>query len=222
MKKLWLFLVVVAVASIPGFAQKTTGNRAPSGPHYDLNIIGVDQAKGAPLTGSNRHTIFVPLHTASSDNDLAPGTDIFLTQGSFAVCDGNAFDAAYNCAGQQIAGTGAVFQLPCDSLTATAAVPCTGNSVAAYTVWGRVVGKPGGTGTITTCALDSTNTEVCSTLNEVFVRNKSNKFDDVTKELTTIVTATQTFPLFNSAFQSYFWDYDNNGNKLVQLRFYLQ
>src|SRR3989449_4592890 len=76
MKKLWLFLVVVAVASIPGFAQKTTGNRAPSGPHYDLNIIGVDQAKGAPLTGSNRHTIFVPLHTASSDNDLAPGTDI--------------------------------------------------------------------------------------------------------------------------------------------------
>src|SRR2546427_8928751 len=132
MKKLWLFLVVVAVASIPGSAQKTTRNRAPSGPHYDLNIIGVDQAKGAALTGSNRHTIFVPLHTASSDNDLAPGTDIFLTQGSFAVCDGSAFDPAYNCAGQQVAGSGAVFQLPCDSLTATAAVPCSGNRIAVY------------------------------------------------------------------------------------------
>jgi hypothetical protein len=26
--------------------------------------------------------------------------------------------------------------------------------------------------------------------------------------------------LFNSCFQNYFWNYDNNGLKLLQLRFY--
>ncbi len=123
MKKLLLVLagtaVVVgaAILSIPGFAQKTiTGNGAPSGAHYDLNIIGVTNAKAPPLTGSDRHTIFVPLVSdqGTLDTDLAPGADIFLTQGAFQVCDGNAFDAAYDCSGTKIAKQGAVFQLPCN------------------------------------------------------------------------------------------------------------
>src|SRR3989441_7632196 len=68
MKKRWLVLVGAAVTlgaavgSIPGIAQqKTTGNGAPSGAHYDLNIIGVTKAKAPSMNGSNRHTIFVPL-----------------------------------------------------------------------------------------------------------------------------------------------------------------
>jgi hypothetical protein len=28
--------------------------------------------------------------------------------------------------------------------------------------------------------------------------------------------------LFQSTFVGFFWDYDNNGNKVLQLRFYLQ
>jgi hypothetical protein len=38
----------------------------------------------------------------------------------------------------------------------------------------------------------------------------------------TITAGTCTVALFASGFQGFFWDYDNNGNKLLQLRFYLQ
>jgi hypothetical protein len=232
MKKQWVVLVGAAltlgaaVASFPGFA--LTGNGAPSGAHYDLNIIGVTNAKNPPLTGSDRHTIFVPLNTAA--NDPVPGTDIFLTQGPFTVCDGNAFDAAYDCNGTQIAKQGAVFQLPCNTSIATATgttlVPCsTTGDTATYSVWGRVVGKPGGSGTVSTCATDlSTNTVVCSVAGNVAVvvrKNGKPVFTDLTKQLTSIVTSTQTVALFGAGFQGFFWDYDNNGNKLLQLRFYL-
>ena len=33
-------------------------------------------------------------------------------------------------------------------------------------------------------------------------------------------TRVQDVPLFDDCFESYFWDYDNNGLKLLQLRFY--
>jgi hypothetical protein len=37
----------------------------------------------------------------------------------------------------------------------------------------------------------------------------------------TITAGTCTVALFGAGFQGFFWDYDNNGNKLLQLRFYL-
>jgi hypothetical protein len=105
MKRVLLLLVAITL-SLSAFAQKKTGNLAPSGPHYDLNLIGVDEAKKSPLTSSNRHTIFVPLFTNGpngADTDPVPGNDIWLTQSpdstTFAVCDGNAFDAAWKCDG---------------------------------------------------------------------------------------------------------------------------
>ncbi|PYQ02399.1 MAG: hypothetical protein DMF83_23650, partial [Acidobacteria bacterium] len=91
-----LGLVVVAAAlAAPAHA----GNGAPSGPHYNLNIIGVAKGKTSPLTNSDRHTIFVGL---GGNNDLVESR-IYLAQGDFQVCDGNAFDAAFNCAGIKIA-----------------------------------------------------------------------------------------------------------------------
>lgn len=234
MKKLfWLVAAVavlgIAVTSIPGFAQNGNGITS-SGPHYNLNLIGVTNGKNPPLTGSDRHTIFVPLYTNGKDGpdvDPVPGTDIWLTQGPFAVCDGNAFDAAYDCNGTQIAKLGAVFQLPCNTNISTAAgttlVPCTTGMSASYDVWARVVGTPGGSSTLTTCATDPTNTLVCSTNKQMFVRMKPNRFTNVTDALTSLVDTNtlQTVALFQGGFQNFFWDYDNNGNKLVQLRFYL-
>src|SRR5712692_10323892 len=104
MKKLLLVVagsavLSAALASSPGLAQNGNGITTV-GPHYNLNIIGVTNGKNPPLTGSDRHTIFVPLYSSPGtplDTDPAPGADIWLTQGSFAVCDGNAFDAAYDC-----------------------------------------------------------------------------------------------------------------------------
>ena len=39
----------------------TTGNGAPSGPHYNLNIIGVPKDKTAAMTAGDGHRIFVQL-----------------------------------------------------------------------------------------------------------------------------------------------------------------
>jgi len=56
--------------------------------------------------------------------------------------------------------------------------------------------------------------------------NKGNQFEDVTKELTTILYdfdgdgTAERIEIFDPAYQYCFWDYDNNGLKHVQLRFY--
>src|SRR5919197_1212012 len=55
-------------------AVATTGNGAPSGAHYNLNIIGVPKQKSADMTGSNGHVIFV---------SLAGNTKINLSAGDF-------------------------------------------------------------------------------------------------------------------------------------------
>jgi len=74
---------------------------------------------------------------------------------------------------------------------------------------------------------------ICSTQNEVFVRDKGkSSFRNVTDALTTIVldaianpdavTACggTTVSLFDPCLQGFFWAYDNNGLKLLQVRFY--
>src|SRR5258708_8949296 len=149
MKKPWLVLVAAAVtlgAAVTSMAQ--TGNGAPNGPHYELGIIGVTDPKTQPLTGSDRHTIFVGLGVNKKGGDVI--TNIYLTQGPFTVCDGNGFTPATACDGTPVAGAGngAVFQLPCDTLTNTC---LSGATSQAYTVWARALGKPGGNASVTTC-----------------------------------------------------------------------
>jgi len=111
------------------------GNGAPSGPHYNLNIIGVENPKKADMTGSQRHTIFMPLHTSGSgkptsvNNNVQIEGQIWLTAGDwFEVCDGNGFDPAYIGSCEDInwdedwnyddvvsRKQGAVFALPCNT-----------------------------------------------------------------------------------------------------------
>ena len=101
---------LVAVTASPAFAQ--TGNGAPKGPHYNLNIHGVENAKTAPMTGSNRHSIFVALKSTKTGQKSVPNFDtsgtgvqtsivdskIWLVPGdTFKVCDGNGFDRANGC-----------------------------------------------------------------------------------------------------------------------------
>jgi hypothetical protein len=103
---------LAAVSASPALAQ--TGNGAPKGPHYNLNILGMENAKSekSPMTGSNRHTIFVALKSTKTGQKSVPNYDtsgtgvqtaivdskIWLVPGdTFKVCDGNGFDAAYGC-----------------------------------------------------------------------------------------------------------------------------
>ena len=103
--------IVVLVLST-GAATAGEGNGAPPGPHYNLNIIGVDKGKTAPMTGSNRHTIFVPLKSTKTGELSKPNFDptgagtqtaivdskIWLVPGdTFKVCDGNGFNRAIGC-----------------------------------------------------------------------------------------------------------------------------
>ncbi len=74
------------VAQTPGLTQSSasagsTGNGAPSGAHYNLNIIGVPKGKTADMTSGNR--IFVPLQGSCQ---------IQLAQGTYSVLDGNCTD----------------------------------------------------------------------------------------------------------------------------------
>jgi hypothetical protein len=227
-KRLGLTLALVVASASCGTESdlssvaEATGNGAPSGAHYNLNIIGVDKGKTAPLTGSDRHTIFVAL----GKNGVAQSR-IYLMPGDFQVCDGNAFDAAYDCSGNQIQATGAVFQLPCNTNVPADITCLNGVASASYSVWARALGQPGGAATITTCATDPTTGEViCSTENTLLARFKGKStFSDVTNQLTSLVGdiggTVQRVALFSGGLEDFFWQYDNNGLKLAQLRFYL-
>lgn len=195
--------VMIAVAVIAPEVM-ANGNGAPSGNHYNLNLIGKDKNDILPNDVNNGHRIFVNLNGPSK---------IYLQNGTdFDVIDADATD-----------GKG-IFQLPAPNNT----YDSSGNYIGPgnYTVWVRAVGKPGGNATITTCAIDPVTTEeVCSIDNVLLVRTKGQqKFTDVTKELTTITywdgTKYVTVDIFDPALYGYLWDYDNNGLKTVQLRFY--
>jgi hypothetical protein len=234
-----LTLGVAMFFAMPLMAQ----NLKLSGPHYNLNIIGVEKAKTSDMQDSNRRTIFVALGKTQGVT-----TNIYLVPGSdFKVCDGNGFDAAVDCNGNVKGGNGAVFQLPCNTNIPNdqdVLVPCDVPEAqqASYSVYARALGKPGGKATVTTCAYDvDTQETVCSTENAVIARPTStngNKpaWQNVTKELTSLVTTCLVdgaygFPceegdtvraaLFTGDFEEWFWSYYNQGLRLAQLRFYL-
>lgn len=180
-------------------APVTTGNGAPAGAHYNLNVIGVPKDKTADITSGNR--IFVP---------LVGNCKIALSMGDFSVLDGNCTDGS------------AAFQLPNPDPTST------GTFV--YSVWARPLGKPGGSSVATTCATDPTTLEVICSLNSlVSVRGTGKStFVNASKDLLSVTvyldgsTTPTTLSIFDSRLQDYFWNYDNNGLKLLQLRFYQQ
>lgn len=244
-----ILAVGLALVATPALAQQATGNGAISGGHYNLNIIGVEKGKTVEMTNSNRHTIFVRLGTKALEDAVT--TRIYLTPGpEFKVCDGNGFDAATDCLGNDVSRDaigGAVFMLPCNTNlsgemidldndgvleTPVTVVPCDealGQNVAYYGVWARALGTPGGQATMTTCAYDKTTGESECSLENVLLVRTSNKptFKDVTNELTSLVYYDELtlkylrVALFSGNLEDWFWQYDNKGLRLAQLRFYL-
>ena len=189
-----------------------TGNGAPSGAHFTLNIIGVPKEKTSDMTGDNGHRIFVLLE-GNTRISLEKAED-------FGVTDANGTDGR------------AGFELPNPDPD--------GDGETVYSVYARGLGTPGGSSMMATCAtytytcIDETTgeetmceEEVCSSNKMIIVREKGkSKFSDVSDQLL-MVTADfdgdgteETLSLFDDSLEDQYWSYDNNGLKLLQLRFY--
>jgi len=173
-----------------------------NGPHYNLNIIGVPKDKAADVpawSNENRHTMFVPLERK---------TNIYMTQGDdFAVLDANGAD-----------GT-ARFQL----------------APGLYEVYAVALGKPNGNVTITPNATYDVNT-TSETLFYLGSVELSHSKKPSWERVTGLFLATVTLDtdgdgvgdtvynnqwIFNIPYLlDYWWDYDNHGCKLTQIRFY--
>jgi hypothetical protein len=186
-------IVVMVLSLVVAFA----GNGAPSGPHFNLNIIGVQHDKD--ITKDSGHVIFVPLDTSghTSRTGLAGKVDILLQptdDGTFAVIDGDATDGE---------GT---FAMP-------------RNVATTYTVWVRGLGKPGGTADMQLWAQDPVTDEWLYYGAQLTINShgNDNKFQNVSSYLFFLSDGT---PVFDPKYEGYLWTYGNKGLKLAQLRFY--
>jgi hypothetical protein len=212
-KVLAIVLAVVMLSSLGGVAMAGQGNDLPSGPHYNLNLIGKtkDMPQGDDCDSGNR--IFVQL-----DRNDRVKTKINLTEGEFSVLDCDGTDGV------------AEFQLPDPDEN--------NDGVTSYSVFIRLRGKPGGDIIMETCGVGGAlDEQYCSDLKVVEVRSTgpgSNKFTNVSAELLYIYAWVCTaeelgectewtymrVPLFAEEWEGFFWDLDNNGARLIQLRFY--
>jgi len=215
------------------------------GKHYTLNILGknwndeeyaeiaesMDPNNGYKdpeynpiLKEDNGHRIFVRL---GSNGDMKK-TRILLYDSAtiseakdFQVLDADGTDGK------------AAFALPKPNTVVEGGVV----TESAYTVWIRVLGPPQGQADMYSGFYDpSDGGSTWVSLEVIDIRQSGGKvnresppkFVDVTKELTTIyvdMTDDDTynpvrFGLFDNTGYQYFWDYDNQGIKHVQLRFY--
>src|SRR5262245_2715417 len=164
------------------------GNGAPSGAHYNLNLIGVQNPKTADMSGSQGPRIFVPLQG---------NTKIWLQQSpTFEVYDANGTDGS------------ASFGLPNPD-------PDT-DGITEYSVYARALGTPGGSSTTTTCAYDEVTLDTyCSTYSMVLTRDaKGGKstFTNVSKELLYVYAdfdgdgVIERQPLFSDDMLEYYWN----------------
>ncbi len=207
-----------------------------SGAHWNLNIVGVPKDKSASMTGSQRHTIFVPLN---SGEDVGRKVKIFYKRNldnpdKFEVEDGNATDddeatilVPFEFCGDRQAG--------CEELLS-------------FDVYAVGLGKPNGAAILTaecTYSLDvvddggNPNLECEDTLLLGTIEIKREKGKPKSENITGIFRVTGCLDLvvdgicdsgdlsfrniwiFNiEELLEYFWDYDNNGLKLMQIRFY--
>lgn len=175
--------------------EQLTGNGAPSGAHFNLNLIGVSNT--LTQDGSGGSVIHVPLNGKCQ---------IDLSQGSFQVLDDNCTD-----------GT-AGFQLPNPDPTNSGT---TTYSVFVRAL-GKPGGSSSQT-TCATDSTGTLYCSIYSSV-QMRTKGQQT-FTNVSQQLLYIYYYNSTgqlvrVPLFDSSLQNYYWQYDNNGLKNLALRFY--
>lgn len=188
-----------------------------SGPHFNLNIIGVPHDKlNGGFNNSNRHTIFIPLYSdwyvdpcqsgGSTSNKgetvgavaELPDKGVRLRIGAsddstFQVLDGNATDDKY----------------------AELLMPASPNG---YDVYISGKGKPGGCLDIDAYAVDYGIDTTMFFIGHVDVDRRTGR--PTWQNAKWLIYSTGGTPYFADPYDVYFWQLYNNGLRLMQVRFY--
>jgi hypothetical protein len=170
-------------------------NGAASGEHFDLCIAGTP----SNATATAGECILVLLDGS---------TQIWLTEGPFAVLDGDGTDGA------------AQLQLPVASPDA--------DGVTNYSIFARAFGEGSEAARLTTCGTDpATGKGLCSTESLLLVhRGDAQRCDEVSKDLLTIEADidddgdAEALSLFDDRLGGFIWQLDAGGLRRAQLRFY--
>jgi hypothetical protein len=169
---------------------------AQSGNCYNLELIA-QTTKRVSGNENNGHRIFLT---------LGGNTKIGLQEGPFGVVDYNGTDGS------------ASFRLPNPDPT--------NSGITGYSVFMRLVGKPGSGIDMNTCAYDALGALYCSEASVIMSRSTGgSKFTNVSRELLYIYADIDLdgdidrVPLFSDQLQDYYWDVDSTGRAHAQLRF---
>jgi len=187
-------------------------------------------AKGG---GDDQNHIYL-CNSTNGENDVNDPrcTNFWQTNyGVFQVIDANASN-----------GDGGILAVPDPCVDADPTTACTPS----YRIFARAHGKPGGNATITLCADESDvlldgNDVWCGSNGINLAAKGGAKAVEITNNLLRMVILVdettdpglaaclgdnqvgaelETVYLFDNCLENYFWNYDNNGLKLLELRFY--
>ena len=217
--KRWVLMTTALAFSMAFFAPTAAEaqvGKGLSGAHYTLNIIGVPHDKTADMTGTQGHTIFVPLQ---SGGDVSRQVKIYYVAGDrFEVLDRNATD----------------------DNEATIMVPSEPEGDLSFDVYAVGLGKPNGQAIVTAeCTIEDLIGDCTDALLMGGFEVNRPKGKPQRLNITDVFRATGCLDLnatgvcdagdlgfkevwiFNiTQLLEYYWDYDNNGLKLMQVRFY--
>lgn len=226
-------VLVLAFGAASALAQNN--NPCPGDKEYQFNIIGMEKGKKPDMTNNDGHRIFVPLTGKTNiymTGDSDPVTSGLQCGNNFDVLDANGTDGS------------ATILAPCDPLDAQNLDPDV-----CFDVYATPLGTPGGhTNVDVICTFDScigcdidddslASGDTCVTGNVDFeLAGHSGK--PLKQNITNVFRASGCIDLnhsgvcdtgdieFNNewifnipALLTYYWDYDNDGNRIVQIRF---
>lgn len=231
-------VLAIAIGLFSFNAMAQNANPCPGDKEYQVNIIGVPKDKTADMTGNKGHRIFVPLNKSEDvdrkvkiymTGDTDPNEDGLQCGNNFQVLDANATD-----------DDEATLLVPCEPIEV-------GDPGICFDVFATGLGGPGGSADVdVVCEFDETCIDcdivegTCDMGNVDFDIVRGNG-KPVTEDITGVFRANGCIDAFvddtlcgddplDIIFRNvwifnveqllyYYWDYDNNGLKLMQVRF---